>query len=147
VLTAEWMHLTPLLTFISVLLIAVTGTVVGASAAHADQSDIAWTGQASDSNNNWDGETYGSELFVTVSHSGLAQPAPGQVTALDKGSAVANRVLTPGAHNRTAPVNASAVIAASARSVVCLRIPVSRTGLCTDTDDATSAFETDLTGG
>lgn len=69
-LVVKSMRLKRLLSFISVLLIAITGTVMGATSAHANQPGITWTGQSSASSNNWDGVTYGNGLFVAISFTG-----------------------------------------------------------------------------
>jgi hypothetical protein len=108
---------------------------------------ITWTSRTTPADYAWHTVTYGSGLFVAVSFSGLAQTAPGQVTAAAEGSAVANRVMTSGIFNRTAVLNASAVLDTSARTAIRQSIPVSSTGLCTGIDDATSAYGSGITGG
>ena len=59
VMVVKSMPLKWLLSFISVLLISTTSTVMGAGAAHADQAGITWTSQAT-TDNLWDSVTYGS---------------------------------------------------------------------------------------
>ncbi len=67
------MRFKQLLSFVSVLLMLTTGTVMGAGATQAAQSaqaGITWTSQVSASDNNWDSVAYGNGLFVAVSYTG-----------------------------------------------------------------------------
>jgi len=108
---------------------------------------ITWTSRTSAANYAWHTVTYGSGLFVAVSFSGMAQSAPGQVTAVADGSGVANRVMTSGVLNRMSLLNASAVLDASKRTAILQGVPMPATGLCTGIDDANFAYGSGLTGG
>ena len=58
------------LSFVSVLLMVTTGTLMGAGAARADQAGVTWTGQTSAADNGWYSVTFGNGLFVAVANSG-----------------------------------------------------------------------------
>ena len=81
-----------LLSFISVLLMATTSTVMGAGAAHGDQAGITWTSQAT-TDTPWDSVTYGNGLFVAVAYGGTSSrvmTSPDGITWTTRTSAADN---------------------------------------------------------
>jgi hypothetical protein len=58
------------LSFVSVLLMVTTGTLMGAGAARADQAGFTWTSQTSAADNDWVSVAYGNGLFVAVAYTG-----------------------------------------------------------------------------
>ena len=82
-----------LLPFVSVLLLVVAGTLLGAGAARAEQAGITWTSQTSAADNGWNSVTYGNGLFVAVAFTGIGNrvmTSPDGITWTSRTSAADN---------------------------------------------------------
>ena len=117
------MRIKPLLSLASVSLLVMTGMVMGAVAARADQAGFTWTGQTSAADISWQSVTYGNGLFVAVSDSGSG-----------------NRVMTSGLFGGAVADPASWI-------TIFQGLPLSAAGTCDGLDDKVVAYGTGLTGG
>ena len=93
-LVVKSMRIKRMISFLSVLLMAMTGMVMGAGAARADQAGITWTSQVSAANNNWSSVTFGNGLFVAVARDGSGDrvmTSPDGITWTIRTSAADNR--------------------------------------------------------
>ena len=71
----------------------VTGWLIAAPAAHADDAGITWTSQTSAADNTWNSVTYGNGLFVAVAETGTGNrvmTSPDGITWTSRTSATDN---------------------------------------------------------
>ena len=76
-----------------VSVMAISGLVIAAPAAHADDAGITWTSQTSATDNGWNSVTYGNGLFVAVAETGTrnrVMTSPDGITWTSRTSAADN---------------------------------------------------------
>ena len=159
------MRIKPLLSLASVSLLVMTGMVMGAVAARADQAGITWTSQTSAADISWQSVTFGNGLFVAVSESGSGNrvmTSPDGFTWTGRTSAADNRWLSvtygnglfvavsdSGSGNRvmTSGLFGGAVADPASWITIFQGLPLSAAGTCDGLDDKVVAYGTGLTGG